>query len=131
MCAQVRQPAADYLCAALSEYIEDLDSEKLSGEVLRMTSPLFAAALASACLGERWRGREALAALVALGGVALVTRPPFLFAGGEGVDALGAAFAIAAALSAAGAMVLVRALGTRVKVAWPIVMLYQALGPVS
>lgn len=79
--------------------------------ILQQTQPLWTTILAWLFLGEPLRPRVALAMAVALAGVALVVRPPFLFGGAaHDIDPAGVALALAAAVLSAGAYVSVRAL---------------------
>ena len=95
-------------------------------QVVQTSTPVLAAIYARVLLGEPWLRLEQCAAVVASIGVALQ------FGGHQqthGSDhAAGLAFALAGAASAGGVYVLVRYLGTVVKVDWPILMLYQACG---
>ena len=95
-------------------------------QVVQTSTPVLAAIYARVLLGEPWLRLEQCAAVVASVGVALQ------FGGHQsthGSDhAAGLAFALAGAASAGGVYVLVRYLGTVVKVDWPILMLYQACG---
>lgn len=80
--------------------------------VLHMTQPLWTALLARLFLGETLRRKIVLATLIALTGVVLVVRPPFLFGAlvAHPIDPVGAALALSAALLSASAYVTVRAL---------------------
>ena len=95
-------------------------------QVVQTSTPVLAAIYARVLLGEPWLRLEQCAAVFASIGVALQ------FGGHQqthGSDhAAGLAFALAGAASAGGVYVLVRYLGTVVKVDWPILMLYQACG---
>ncbi|CAE8621746.1 unnamed protein product [Polarella glacialis] len=102
-------------------------------QVVSQTVPMFAAVYAWIFLGERWHLSEFFSALAAIAGVVFIVRPaPFFLqeaastAGGD--RALGVAFGLLSAVSSGGAYVIIRLLGTRVKVHWAIVLLYQALG---
>jgi drug/metabolite transporter (DMT)-like permease len=78
-------------------------------------SPVFMAGLSPLVLGER-PGRRLIAALpISLAGVVLILHPPFLFGGAHlGGDALRTALtAVAAALTSAGAMMMIRRIGQR------------------
>ncbi|KAH8096191.1 hypothetical protein JL720_3547 [Aureococcus anophagefferens] len=99
-------------------------------QVVGTVSPVFAAAYARLFLGEPWLALEKLAAVVSFAGVALQFGPESLGARGDRRHALGLAYSLLGAASAAGAHVLVRLLGTRIKVDWPILMLYQAMGQI-
>ena len=100
-------------------------------QVVGTVSPVFAAAYARLFLGEPWLALEKLAAVVSFAGVALQFGPESLGARGDDRrHALGLAYSLLGAASAAGAHVLVRLLGTRIKVDWPILMLYQAMGQI-
>ena len=93
-------------------------------QVVQTSTPVRAAIYARVLLGEPWLRLEQAAAAVASFGVALQ------FGGPRAVDAgdhvAGLACALAGAASQGGVYVLVRYLGTVVKVDWPILMLYQA-----
>ena len=93
-------------------------------QVVQTSTPVLAAIYARVLLGEPWLRLEQAAAAVASFGVALQ------FGGPRAVDAgdhvAGLACALAGAASQGGVYVLVRYLGTVVKVDWPILMLYQA-----
>ena len=95
-------------------------------QALRLVSPLFAAIFGAVFLRERWLLVDASGALIAIAGSCLVVQPAFIFGGDSKCDGLGVLYSLACA-AAGGANVLVRALGTRVKVDWPVVMLQQAL----
>jgi drug/metabolite transporter (DMT)-like permease len=80
--------------------------------VIQYTNPVFTALLAALFLAERIRPRDLALVLVSLGGVALMTRPAFLFGGAEaGLDPVAVAVALAGAVFSAGAYVTVRRLG--------------------
>ena len=80
--------------------------------VLHYTNPIWTALIAAAVLGERVSVRHAIALLLALVGVSLVSQPPFLF-GGEGHLPLDAVLvALLGSVFAAAAYVTVRKLGT-------------------
>ena len=96
-------------------------------QALRLVSPLFAAIFGAVFLRERWLLVDASGALIAIAGSCLVVQPAFIFGGDSKCDGLGVLYSLACAAAAGGANVLVRALGTRVKVDWPVVMLQQAL----
>ncbi|KAH8081093.1 synthetase [Aureococcus anophagefferens] len=98
----------------------------LESQVVGTVSPVFAAAYARLFLGEPWLALEKLAAVVSFAGVALQFGP----------ESLGAAAATAPASGwptfgrrrpRARARAPAR---TRIKVDWPILMLYQAMGQI-
>jgi len=98
--------------------------------VLKQVTPVFAATYAGIFLKEPWYCTEFLSALCALVGVIFIARPaPFFVT--DVVDTsnrpLGITFALLSAACAAAAYVIIRVLGTKVKVDWPVVMLYQTL----
>lgn len=101
------------------------------------TTPVWAAFFAVAILGEKWHRTEQLATLLTLFGVLLIFKPPFIFgehaggdtAGGEN-DVLGIIMGLCGSFSAGGAYVLIRMMGTKVKVPWPKMMLAQAIGQI-
>lgn len=118
-------------------------------QVLLQTVPIFSSFFALLFLGERWHCSEAVGALAAVIGVVISADPGLfllfggghygipadgssLLAGGEAQAALrvGAACALMQVVCASGAGVVVRLLGTQVKVHWLLVMLYQGLGQV-
>jgi len=73
--------------------------------VIHFTNPVFTALLAAVFIGEVLRGWEVVLALTALGGVALVARPGFLFGEVSGLDPLAVSAALAGAILSAGAYV--------------------------
>jgi drug/metabolite transporter (DMT)-like permease len=77
--------------------------------VLHFTSPLWTALLAALVLREPVTGRIIASIAVSLAGVALITRPGFLFGGAAAeTDLLGVGAALLGAMLAAGAYVTVR-----------------------
>jgi len=77
--------------------------------VLHFTSPLWTALLAALVLREPITGRIIASIAVSFAGVALITRPGFLFGGAAaGTDLLGVGAALLGAMLAAGAYVTVR-----------------------
>lgn len=101
--------------------------------VLFYCNPIFAAILSFIFLGERLDRRAAICIPLCLAGVILVTRPPFLFGAGGGVDISGMSIAIAlfAAVSAAGAYTCMRHLGGRDHPLTIVAYLYIVAIPVS
>ena len=97
-------------------------------QVVQTSTPVLAAIYARVLLGEPWLRLEQCAAVVASIGVALQFGGHHQTHGSD--HAAGLAFALAGAASAGGVYVLVRYLGTVVKVDWPILMLYQACGQI-
>jgi len=105
--------------------------------VLAQTAPFFAALYARIFLKEPWHMSEFLAALSGIAGVVFIARPASLFeahavttttSSGIVNRSLGVVYGMISAAGAGGAYVTVRLLGTKVKVYWAVVMLYQALG---
>lgn len=100
-------------------------------QVVSTVTPCFAGVYARVFLKEPWHALEKVAAAVAMAGVAVQFGPHAgAAAGGGSAHLLGLVYALLGAASAAGAHVLVRLLGTRIKVDWPILMLYQAMGQI-
>ena len=96
---------------------------------LVMLSPVFSAILATCVLSEPWLLPEFIATVVSLVGAAFVAKPSFIFGSSfESLDPVGVVYGLSAALSAAGAYVCVRMLGTSHKMPWANVCLAQALG---
>ena len=96
---------------------------------LVMLSPVFSAILATCVLSEPWLLPEFIATMISLVGAALVAKPSFIFGyTAESLDPVGVIYGLSAALSAAGAYVCVRMLGTSHKMPWANVCLAQALG---
>lgn len=93
-------------------------------------TPCFAAVYARMFLREPWLRLEKFAAAVAMAGVAVQFQGGGAAAAGGRDHVLGLVYAVLGAASAGGAHVLVRLLGTRIKVDWPILMLYQAMGQI-
>lgn len=115
-----------------------LSVEKLpigDATVLVMLSPLFASLCSWAVLREPFRLGEMVAAAIALAGVVLVARPPFIF-GAENdaapapADGAGVVYALLASVCAGIAYTCVRMLGTTAKTPWANVCLAQALGQI-
>ncbi len=79
---------------------------------IHFLNPMFTAVFAAATIRERIDARLGVGLVVALAGVVCVARPPVLF-GGAGIDVPGLLFGLLAAVSAASAYVVVRALGGR------------------
>ena len=101
-------------------------------QVVGSLAPCFAAVYACLLLGEPWLRLERCAALVAVVGVAVQFGDwRTVTDASERVHVLGLVCALAGTASAAGAHVLVRVLGTTVKVDWPIPMTYQALAQIA
>jgi len=117
-----------------------LSVEKLpigDATVLVMLSPLFASLCSWAVLREPFRLGEMVAAAIALAGVVLVARPPFIFGGQAENDAApapadgaGVVYALLASVCAGIAYTCVRMLGTTAKTPWANVCLAQALGQI-
>jgi len=118
-------------------------------QVLLQTMPIFSSLFALLFLGERWHCSEAMGAIAAALGVVLSAGPELLHlfsdAGrrgdGSGSDLItgggaqaalgaGAAYALMQVVCASGAGVVMRMLGTQLKVHWLLVMMYQGLGQV-
>jgi len=105
-------------------------------QVLQQVVPVFAATYARIFLKEPWYCTEFLSALSAIAGVVFIARPAPFFAASDATDAhaldrsLGITCALLSAASAGGAYVIIKLLGTKLKVDWPVVLLYQALGQV-
>ena len=80
--------------------------------VIHYTNPVFTAVVAAIFLGERVRPRDATALVASLGGVALIARPEFLFAGnGAQLDPVAVSVALLGAVFSAVAYTTVRGLG--------------------
>jgi drug/metabolite transporter (DMT)-like permease len=93
-----------------------LSAERLpvgDSSALTMMSPIFAAVMGIFVLNEPWRLPEFAASVTAITGAFLVARPSFLFGGS--VDGLGVLMALMGAVTAAGAFVCIRILGTSAK----------------
>ncbi len=97
--------------------------------VLVMLSPFCASFLSIFIIGEPWKLKEFIGAMVSLLGATLVAKPPFLF-GGSGTNSLGVIYSLLGSLTAGGAYVTVRMLGTVVKMPWSNVCYAQAWGQV-
>jgi len=97
---------------ALSGYFYAISALPLAdATVLQFTNPIWTALLASVVLRERLSLQVVLASLVALLGVVLVARPPFLFGdGGGALPLLPVLAALFGALCSGAAYVTVRAL---------------------
>ena len=78
--------------------------------LIQFSSPVWTAAIAAIVLGEGLRRGELFGVLVSLCGVALVSRPGFLFGGGDPLPPLAVAAALVGAVAAAVAYVAVRKL---------------------
>lgn len=78
--------------------------------VIQYTNPLLTAILAATLLNEPMRGREVVAAVLSLLGIALIARPAFVFGGESEIDGLAIAIALLGATLSAFAYVLVRKL---------------------
>lgn len=107
-------------------------------QVLGQTVPMFAASYAWGCLGERWHVSEFTSAVGALVGVVFISRPGLLVGKNSTtvVEAhsdsrmehmLGVACGLAAAALSGGAYVIIRLLGTRVKVEWIVILFFQGV----
>ena len=80
--------------------------------VIQYTNPIFTAILASIFLAEHLRPRDYALVMVSLAGVVLMTRPEFLFGGGQQrLEPLAVGVAMTGAVLSAGAYVIVRRLG--------------------
>lgn len=79
--------------------------------VIHYTNPLFVAILAAIFLSERIGSRELAGVSISLVGVALITRPSFLFGGESRLDLFPVSIALIGAFAAACAYTAVRALG--------------------
>lgn len=97
--------------------------------VLVMLSPFCASFLSIFIIGETWKLKEFIGAMVSLLGATLVAKPQFLF-GGAGTNSLGVIYSLLGSLTAGGAYVTVRMLGTVVKMPWSNVCWAQAWGQV-
>lgn len=109
-------------------------------QILGQLLPVYAPIIAWLILGEEWYAAEMASAMLGLCGVFLIARPAAVF--GDQVpmsgqlpvdDSMryrGVACCMIATFCAALSFVIVRLLGTRVKVHWACVMLYQAIGQV-
>lgn len=99
------------------------------GTVLIMLSPFIASILGICLLNEPWRISEILATLIALLGTICVIKPPSIF--GDNVansyDSLGVLYGFGAALCAGSSYIVIRMLGTSVKMPWENICLVQAL----
>ena len=78
--------------------------------IIQYMNPVFTAVLAAWLLRERMGGPEVACVALSLLGVALVTRPGFLFGGGAKLDAVYVGLALLGALGSAGAYVTIRTL---------------------
>ncbi len=79
--------------------------------VLHYTNPIFTALIAAVAIGEGLHGKELGLAAASLAGVLVVARPGFLLGGGEALNSIGVAAALAGAVLSGGAYVAVRRLG--------------------
>ena len=100
--------------------------------VLMMLSPLWSALGAYLLLGEPWWIKELGATVVSIGGAILVARPAVFFGSDTSIDAVkrfyGITLALLASITAAGAFLSVRVLGTTAKMPWVNVCFCQSLG---
>lgn len=109
-------------------------------QVAQQTVTIWTAILSRIFLGEPWFYPEMLTTVFAAAGVCLIFKPAFIFGetddqmddssqvqseGPLSQDSIGVIFALIGSLSSAVAYVLIRTLGTTVKVPWPTVMLAQ------
>jgi drug/metabolite transporter (DMT)-like permease len=78
--------------------------------VIHFTNPVWTALLAALFIGEILRGWEVLLALLALGGVVIVSRPGFLFGHASGLDPAAVGVALMGAVLSAAAYVAARRL---------------------
>lgn len=102
-------------------------------QVLAQITPIFASFYAWIFLGECWHLTEVVSAILGILGVVFIARPASLLKGSSALAAsssrlVGITFSLLGSACAGGAFVYVRMLGTRVKVHWLVVALYQALG---
>lgn len=120
------------LCSVGSIGFAFLSVERLplgDATVLMMMSPLYAAIMGVAFLGEPWRLSEMVSVFAALVGGVFVVRPPFFFsADGGSLDPIGIMFAFISSLSSAGAFICIRILGTSAKMPWKNICVIQGLG---
>ena len=96
--------------------------------VLVMLSPLFASCFSYLILGESFGKAEMTAICISLTGVVLISRPSFLFGGGQSLPFIGVVYAMIASVCAGGAYTSIRLLGTVAKMPWANVCLAQSLG---
>ena len=96
--------------------------------VLVMLSPLFASFFSYLILGESFGKAEMTAICISLTGVVLISRPSFLFGGGQSLPFIGVVYAMIASVCAGGAYTSIRLLGTVAKMPWANVCLAQSLG---
>lgn len=98
-------------CALSAFYYAYVHMPLADATVVQYTSPIFAALAAARMLGERLRLREIVSVLIGLAGVAVVTRPSFLFGSASvALDPLAVAIALGGAVASAMAYVIVRKL---------------------
>jgi drug/metabolite transporter (DMT)-like permease len=98
--------------------------------VLVMLSPLFASMFSYLILGESFGKAELLALSISLTGVVLISRPSFIFGGGQALPLIGVVYALVASVCAGGAYTSIRLLGTVAKMPWANVCLAQAFGQI-
>jgi drug/metabolite transporter (DMT)-like permease len=106
--------------------------------VLILMSPMFTSFLAIFILNEKWKAPEFFASMVAIVGMVLVTKPPFIWDhlgasnsnSSSDFDALGVFYALFGALCGAGSYLCIRLLGTTSKMPWQNVCLAQALAQI-
>lgn len=105
--------------------------------VLSAVSPVFTAVFAVCLLGERWHLSEFTSAVAAIVGVIFISMPGLFVGdvpvaeGSERAHALGIASGLVSCAFVALATVIVRILGTRVKVHFMLLLLFQSLGQMS
>ena len=104
-------------------------------QVVNTASPVFSAVYARVFLDEPWLALEKAAAVVCFLGVGIQfydggDARPARIRGDDLRHVVGLLYALLGAATGSGAQVIVRMLGTRIKVDWPIPMLYQATGQI-
>lgn len=96
-------------CVALSCFYYSLVHLPIAeATIFQYMNPVFTAVLAGVILGERMGRREVGCLVLSLCGVALVTRPGFLFGGGERLEPVYVGIALAGALCSASAYTTIR-----------------------
>lgn len=98
-------------CVALSCFYYSLVHLPIAeATIIQYMNPVFTAVLAGIILGERMGRREVACVVLSLFGVALVTRPGFLFGGGGRLDPVYVGIALLGALCSAAAYTTIRTL---------------------
>lgn len=119
----------------------------VDSQIIGQIVPIFAAMFAFLLLGEPWHTSEKFSVLCAIIGVTLIARPHEIFFDALTTDGaiqvkqestdgspesrlLGIAFGIVSAAFNGFLFIILRLLGTKVKVHWSVVQLYQSFGQI-